>query len=187
MSSYSMRYDAALVMAARAHQDQRRKGSGIPYITHVVHVSTILLRHGFNEDVVIAGLLHDVIEDCDISAAEIEAAFGAEIARLVVAVSEPKGNVSWEAAKAHKIEQLATGGPNVAGLKAADALHNSRSIVNDLHQDGPVVWQRFKRGPAQTLWYYRAILEGVRPWLGKHPLCAELAESVEELALLVEA
>lgn len=185
MASYSARYDAALVMAARAHQEQRRKGTTVPYITHVFHVSTILLRHGFNEDVVIAGLLHDVIEDCDISAEQISAEFGTEVARLVVAVSEPKGRISWETAKAHKIEQLASGGPDVAALKAADALHNARSIINDVRRDGPQVWQRFKRGPAQTLWYYRAILDGVHKWLGTHQLCEELAAAVDELEALV--
>ena len=61
------RYDAALALAARAHRDQLRKGTDLPYIAHPVHVSIILIRHGFGEDLTIAGLLHDVVEDTDTS------------------------------------------------------------------------------------------------------------------------
>jgi (p)ppGpp synthase/HD superfamily hydrolase len=66
MAAFSARYDAALVLAARAHRDQVRKGTDIPYIAHPAHVSVILIRHGFGEELAIAGLLHDVVEDCGV-------------------------------------------------------------------------------------------------------------------------
>jgi (p)ppGpp synthase/HD superfamily hydrolase len=185
MIGFSPRYDAALALAARAHREQLRKGTDLPYLTHVVHVSVILIRHGFGENLAIAGLLHDVVEDTDVPIERIAAEFGDEVTRLVEAVSETKAidgtELPWEQRKAEKLARLREGGPDVAALKAADALHNARTIAADLRNDGPAVWKRFKRGPEQTLAYYRAILDGVRAKLGEHPLAAELAQAVSEL------
>lgn len=90
MLAFSPRYDAALKLAARAHRDQVRKGTDVPYIAHVAHVSAILLRHGFDEDLAIAGLLHDIVEDCAVPLADIGKEFGERVARMVEAVSEQK-------------------------------------------------------------------------------------------------
>ncbi|HWQ14654.1 MAG TPA: HD domain-containing protein [Roseiflexaceae bacterium] len=186
MHAFSPRYDEALRLAARAHRAQLRKGTDIPYIAHPVAVSVILLRHGFHEDLAVAGLLHDVVEDCGVPLAELETTFGPEVARLVDAVSETKtaggAERPWEERKAEKLAHLHSGGPDVAALKAADALHNIRSILADMREVGPAVWERFKRGAQPTLWYYREILGGVRAQLGDHPLALELADAVESLA-----
>ena len=190
MPAFSPRYDAALTFAARAHRNQVRKGTDIPYIAHAVHVSILLIRYGFDEDLAIAGLLHDVVEDCDVPIERVAAEFGENVARLVAAVSEQKAvdgvELPWEQRKEHKLAHLHTGGPDVAALKAADALHNARSILADVRQIGSAVWGRFKRGPDQTLWYYRAILEGVREKLGAHPIGEELAAAIGELLREVE-
>jgi (p)ppGpp synthase/HD superfamily hydrolase len=186
MHAFSPRYDAALALAARAHRDQLRKGTDLPYIAHPVHVSIILIRHGFDEDLTIAGLLHDVVEDTDTALQTIAAAFGDDVAALVQAVSETKTadgvELPWEQRKAEKLDHLQSGGPEVAALKAADAIHNARSIAADLRGAGLSVWARFKRGPEQTLGYYDAILDGVRTKLGAHPIVAELEDAVAELA-----
>jgi len=186
MNAFSPRYDAALALAARAHRDQLRKGTDLPYIAHPVHVSIILIRHGFGEDLAIAGLLHDVVEDTDTSLALIAAEFGDAVARLVEAVSETKAadgaTLPWEQRKAEKLAHLQTAGPDVAALKAADAIHNLRSIIADLRSAGPAVWERFKRGPGPTLGYYHAILDPVRTKLGTHPIVAELEEALAELS-----
>lgn len=189
MSAFSPRYDAALALAARSHRSQVRKGTDLPYIAHVVHVSVILIRHGFGEDLAVAGLLHDVVEDCDVPLATIAAAFGEPVARLVEAVSESKAadgsELPWERRQADKLAHLRAGGPDVAALKAADAIHNTRSIVADLRDAGPAVWGRFVRSPQQTLGYYHAILAGVRAKLGDHPIVAELAGAVADLELAI--
>jgi len=183
---FSARYDAALALAAQAHRQQLRKGTDIPYLAHPMHVSLILIRHGFGEDLAIAGLLHDVVEDTDMPLERIAAEFGDAVARLVAAVSETKtadgAERPWEQRKAEKLAHLLEGGPDVAALKAADAIHNARSITADVRQSGPSVWGRFKRGADQTLWYYREILAGVRAKLGDQPIALELAAAVEELA-----
>lgn len=184
-TAFSPRYEQALQFAALAHRQQVRKGTDIPYIVHAVHVSVILLRHGFDEDVVIAGLLHDVIEDCGVSPQQPEALFGAEVARLVEAVSERKRidgvERSWEERKTAAIAHLQSSGPRVAALKAADSLHNIRSISADLALVDPAVWQRFKRGPAPTLWYHREILAAVTIHLDDHPIVLELARALSDL------
>jgi (p)ppGpp synthase/HD superfamily hydrolase len=186
MNVFSPRLDAALKLAAHAHRNQLRKGTDIPYIAHPVAVAFILAGYGFGEDLVIAGLLHDVVEDCDVDLAQLDAAFGPGVARLVEAVSETKTadgvERPWEERKAEKLAHLRAGGPDVAALKAADALHNIQSIIADLREVGPPVWERFKRGSTPTLWYYREILAGVQAQLGDHPLAAELAAAVDELA-----
>jgi (p)ppGpp synthase/HD superfamily hydrolase len=188
---FSAHYDAALVLAAQAHRDQLRKSTDIPYIIHPFHVSMILIRHGFGEDLAIAGLLHDVVEDCEVPLERIAAEFGGEVARLVEAVSETKAangvELPWEQRKAEKMAHLHAGGPDVAALKAADAIHNARAILADHQQIGAQVWDRFKRGADQTVGYYRAILESVRAKLGTHPIALELTAAVEELAAAAQA
>jgi (p)ppGpp synthase/HD superfamily hydrolase len=190
MQAFSSRYDAALALAARAHRDQVRKGTDLPYIAHPVHVSIILIRHGFSLDLAIAGLLHDVVEDTDTALDLIAAEFGAQVARLVAAVSETKSadgaELPWEQRKAEKLAHLQSAGPDVAALKAADAIHNLRSIIADLNSHGPDVWARFKRGPGPTLGYYRSILDPVREKLGAHPIVVELEDAVAELARAVD-
>lgn len=186
MPAFSPRYDVAMALAARAHRNQLRKGTDIPYIAHPAHVSIILIRHGFGEDLAIAGLLHDVVEDCDVSPTTIAAAFGDEVARLVEAVSETKTSdgveLPWEQRKKAKLAHLRSAGADVAALKAADAIHNARTIVADILTDGASVWDRFKRGPEPTLWYYREVLAGVQASLGDHPIVEELAAAVAALA-----
>lgn len=185
MTSYSARYDAALILAARAHRTQLRKGTDIPYIAHPVYVARILGHYGFAENLQIAGLLHDVVEDTDVPIEAIRDAFGDEVAQLVTAVTETKTadgkELPWEQRKAEKLERLHSSGPDVAALKAADALHNARSLIRDLQADGGAVWARFKRGPQQTTDYYDAIAAGVRAKLGNHALAAELDAAVAEL------
>ena len=190
MHGYSQRYDAALALATRAHRTQLRKGTDLPYIAHPVHVAIILERHGFGEDLAIAGLLHDVVEDTDVPLAAIRREFGDVIAELVAAVTETKTanglERPWEQRKAEKLERLRTSGPEVAALKAADALHNARSLISDLRADGAAVWQRFKRGAQQSVEYYAAIGAGVRAKLGDHALVAELDAAVDELRRTAE-
>lgn len=185
MAAFSLRYDAALALAARAHRNQLRKGTDLPYFAHPVHVSVLLIRHGFGEELAIAGLLHDVVEDCDVPIETIAAAFGCEVARLVAAVSETKAadgaELPWEQRKAEKLAHLRAAGPDVAALKAADAIHNIQSIIRDLGASGPALWARFKRGPGPTLGYYRDIRDGVSAKLGNHPIAAELVAAVADL------
>jgi (p)ppGpp synthase/HD superfamily hydrolase len=190
MPAYSQRYDAALALAARAHQGQTRKGSDVPYIVHPVHVSVILIRHGLDEQTAIAGLLHDVVEDQDVPLAQIEAEFGPDVAAMVEALSERKkaGGVErpWEDRKRELLDQLRAAGRSAVAVKAADAIHNIGATAADLRRRGPGIWRHFKRGPEQTIWYYRQILAIVGQRLGDHPLAGELQAAVDDLARAID-
>ncbi len=187
-TAFSSRLDAALAFAARAHRAQVRKGTDIPYIVHPVQVALILLRHGFDEDLAIAGLLHDTVEDCGTLASDVEAAFGAEVARLVDAVTEQKTEGgerrAWRVRKEDQLRHLQSGDARVAALKAADALHNAASTVADLRVSGREVWDRFNAPAEQSLWYYGEIARNVAAHLGDHALALELRAMVDEMARL---
>lgn len=193
--SFSARFDAALAFAASAHRAQVRKGTptpGVPYIVHPMHVAMILRTHGFDEDLVIAGLLHDTVEDCAVDPAEIEQQFGPGVGALVAAVTEQKTDGGgerrpWRDRKLDQLGHLRAGGPRVAALKCADALHNAAVTVVDLERDGAVVWTKFNAGPADTVWYYRQIAEICAGHLGaEHSLVQDLARTVDQLAAASE-
>jgi len=189
-SGYYERYEMALRLAATAHRRQKRKGTDLPYVTHPVHVSVILLRHGFPTDVAIAGLLHDVVEDQGYALAEIEEGFGPRVAEIVAALSERKRDARgikrpWEVRKREGLEHMRQASTEAAAVKVADTLHNVRSIILDARREGPQVWERFNRGPDAMLDHYRQILQIARERLGDHPLVEELAEALDDLARVV--
>lgn len=189
VKGFSEHYESALALAARAHQGQVRKAGDDPFIVHVVHVSVILLRHGFSRDVVIAGLLHDIVEDQDVPLADIEARFGPAVAEMVAALTERKreGNVErpWEIRKQEALGKLRRASPETVAVKAADVLHNAHSVALVLLGEGPTIWHRFSRGPEETLWYYRSVAQIVRERLGEHPLAQELEGAIDHLERLV--
>ena len=186
---YSERYEQALRMAATAHRRQNRKSSDLPYVTHPFHVSVILLRHGFPADVAIAGLLHDVVEDQGVELDAIEDRFGPVVAEIVAALSERKTDAQgqkrpWEVRKREALEHMRQASRDAVAVKVADALHNARCTAYDVRRDGPQVWDRFNRGADRQIDYYRRIVRVARERLGDHPIVAELAGAVEDLASL---
>ncbi len=185
--AYSEAYEEALRLTVVAHRQQVRKGSGLPYIIHPVHVSVILLRHGFSTEAAIAGLLHDIVEDQGYALAEIVEQFGPRVAEMVDALSERKYNArgekrAWKVRKREALEQIRTASRGAVAVKAADALHNAKSFLEDLEQKGPQIWRNFNQGAGPQLAYYRRIVEVSRESLGTHPLIEELDEAVGRLA-----
>lgn len=188
---YSALYEQALHVATVVHREQRRKGSDLPYIVHPVHVSVILLRHGFSEEIAIAGLLHDVVEDQGYELAEIERQFGPTVSEIVEALSEEKrdaeGKVrAWNLRKREALEQVDRASADAVAVKAADTLHNALSFVRDLRREGSGVWRHFNRGPRQQLDYYRSVLEIAEGRLRGHPLVTELADAVHALSIAID-
>ena len=186
MPAYSHVLDRALIVAAQAHKEQLRKGTAIPYIVHPAHVAMVLLKYQFPEEVVVAAVLHDVVEDTDVPLAQISAEFGPAVARLVEAVSEKKTEAgvlrSWRDRKQEKIAQLAAGDSLIAAVKAADALHNCQAMLRDLEEQGAALWSKFRGSSADQLWYYTSLSAVTRRLLGGHPICDELDAAVAELA-----
>lgn len=157
----SERYKDALDFAFTLHHRQVRKGSGVPYVAHVLGVSSLALEYGADEDEAIAALLHDAGEDQggQKTIDEIRARFGARVAEIVVGCSDsletPKP--PWRARKERYVQHLAQATPSVRLVAGSDKLYNARSILADYRRIGDELWGRFTGGRDGTLWYYRAV------------------------------
>ena len=182
-AAYSERVDAALALVAGAFRHETRKGTTIPYLTHLLAVAALVGEHGGDEDQLVAALLHDYLEDIDGASAEaVEEAFGARVARLVVdlsdTVTQPKP--PWEGRKIAYLLRLEGKPPELKLISAADKLHNATSILRDHLQEGDAVFDRFTPTREQTLWYYRSVITALgHGW--SHPLLDELTAVVRTL------
>jgi (p)ppGpp synthase/HD superfamily hydrolase len=144
----------AIEFAARAHAGQYRKGTKIPYIVHPLGVAKILIEYGCPDNVVIAGILHDTVEDTTVTLEEIKDIFGSSVADFVEAESEPDKSATWENRKKHTIGTLKTLSKEAAILVLADKLDNIRAIREDYERYGEALWHRFNRPREQQKWYY---------------------------------
>jgi (p)ppGpp synthase/HD superfamily hydrolase len=138
---------------------QARKGTSFPYVIHPLRVGEILYRHGCDEDVIRAGLLHDTIEDAQVTRDELAGRFGERVAELVVGASEPDRAASWRRRKEHTIAYVRTAPADVLEVLAADKLDNVRSIKESLAERGDETWSIFNAGEADQRWYYRGLAE----------------------------
>jgi (p)ppGpp synthase/HD superfamily hydrolase len=181
--SYSHLVQRALVFAARKHTNPR-KGTDIPYITHPVHVALILARHGFDDQVLAAAILHDVLEDTETTPKELRNAFGDKVLHMVQEVSEPNfkrpKSETWEQRKEAKLEHLHSASREALAISAADRLHNVSNTVHDIEVSGPAVWERFRRGSEKILAFERSVLETLRQRF-PHPLTEEYAAALRRL------
>ena len=177
----------AIEFATIAHQGQCRKGTNIPYITHPFAVAMMLMKAGCQEEVIIAGLLHDVVEDTAITADQIRNIFGDAVAEIVAACSENK-NLEWEDRKQHTIDHLKTAPMGVKQVTCADKLHNISTMLKDYENCGEDLWERFNPGREgftkreNQQWYYSslaAIFEEDDSTV--HPMSKSFTEAVNKL------
>jgi len=153
----------ALALAIEAHQDQIRKSTQIPYISHPLAVASIALEFGASEDQAIAALLHDTIEDGGRKYEEvILVQFGQYVHDLVQGCTDGTPDhtgkkAPWLERKTAYLEHLQKVSDDVLLVSCSDKLHNARAIVSDLINEGPSVFERFSSTPEQTLWYYRQL------------------------------
>ena len=161
------RFSAALAYAAELHGDQRRKGTAIPYVAHLLAVAAIVIEYGGDEDQAIAALLHDAVEDQGghDTLKRIRARFGPRVAGLVDACTDSYEQGSqkqeWKARKEKYLESLAGKSHEVLLISAADKLHNATSILEDYLVLKEELWTRFKGG-RESLWYYRELVKQFR-------------------------
>lgn len=157
------RFLRAFLFAAEKHSGQTRKASTIPYIAHLMGVASLVLEAGGDEDLAIAALLHDVVEDCGgvPMLKEVRRRFGKRVAAIVEgctdADTDPKP--PWRERKEDYLRRLKTAAADTRLVSAADKLNNVRSILSDYRAIGESVWSRFNGGREGTLWYYRTLLE----------------------------
>lgn len=181
------RFDEALAYASRVHRGQRRKGTDVPYVAHVLAVTALALEYGATEDEAIAALLHDAVEDGGGEArlAEIRTRFGDDVAEVVLGCSDslaadPDDKLPWLARKQTYLAHVAHAGPSTCLVAAADKLHNVRAIARDLERLGDEVWERFEGRREGTLWYYREVAELLAE-RHRAPITRDLLRAVDDL------
>lgn len=186
----STRFQNALVYATQLHANQIRKGTSIPYVSHLLAVASIVLDHGGDEDEVIAALLHDAIEDQGgaTTREKIRQSFGDHVVEIINGCtdSETIPKPPWRERKIKYIDHLHQASASICLVSAADKLHNARGILNDYRQLGDEVWQRFNGGKEGSLWFYRSVADILEVSYSS-PLVDELKRVVEELESLVIA
>lgn len=157
------KFEKALVYATRLHANQKRKAGNIPYIAHLLAVTSLVLEGGGNEDEAIAGLLHDAVEDQGGAATreEIRSLFGETVVAIVDGCTEsditPKP--PWRDRKLKYLENLRQASPSVLLVSVADKLHNARSIIVEWQQQGDAVWSHFHGSKEDKVWFYQELLK----------------------------
>jgi len=198
VAGYSDVINHALAFAAKHHDRQVRKGTKLPYLTHPANVAIILTRYGCGNDTVVAGILHDVIEDCvrdgytaEMLEQRIGDKFGAKVLETVLAVTYRRNDdddveLSGDERKTDYLERLATANDEARWVCAADKIHNASSIVADLRRtiDPQTVWSRFGGGKSGTARWYRQVYERLRDVGFDAPIMTELDQISGELVEL---
>ena len=154
------RLNAAIRFAVDHHAGQLRKGTTHSYIIHPMEVMSILMRMDADTDLLIAGVLHDTVEDTDATINEIVALFGEDVGALVAHHSEDKSK-TWDERKRHAIEELKTADKRLKMLVMADKLSNLRSIAADYRKLGEQLWERFHAPAEKQSWYYSEVQDAL--------------------------
>jgi (p)ppGpp synthase/HD superfamily hydrolase len=182
------RFLRACEFAAKKHSGQTRKASSIPYLGHLIGVASLVIEAGGDEDLAIAALLHDVVEDCGgmPMLKEVQRRFGNRVAKVVEgctdAFTDPKP--PWRERKENYIRHLKRADAGMRLVSAADKLNNVRSILSDYRAVGESIWSRFNGGREGTLWYYRTLKdEFLRHKVNR--VTRDFALAVDELESLV--
>jgi (p)ppGpp synthase/HD superfamily hydrolase len=186
---YSERFMKAFTYAARLHARQTRKGTNKPYIGHLMSVASIVIAYGGDEEMAIAALLHDVVEDAGGKKrlAEIRRKFGKRVERIVDGCTDAYGEPKppWLERKQRYIGRVAGEPEDTRLVSAADKLSNARDVLEDVRADGDVAFERFQGKKVGTLWYYRTLVKVFRQ-AGTNPLVEELDRVVTELEKLAD-
>ena len=192
---YSDRINHAFAFAAKHHDRQVRKGTRLPYLTHPANVAVILTRYGQDEQTIVSGILHDVIEDCvrdgytrDMLEQRIGDKFGPEVLDTVLAVTQRQVDeegveLSSEERKDDYLARLAAASESARWVCAADKIHNGSTILADLNRtlDPDTVWSRFNVGRIGTVRWYRRVYDRLRELGFDGSIMEELREVADEL------
>ncbi len=185
------RFDEALLYASRHHREQLRKGSRVPYMTHLMSVSALVMEHGGSEDQAIAALLHDAVEDAApgtgaAALVDIRLLFGNAVADIVQACSDgldADGNRSgtWAERKRPYVAGLAHKALDALLVTAADKTHNGLCIAADVRRYGQSFWATFNASRDELLWYYTSVERAVVERLPGSSIADTLHRAVDEL------
>jgi (p)ppGpp synthase/HD superfamily hydrolase len=181
----SEKFIQAVDHANEAHKGHMRKGTQIPYISHLMAVASLVMESGGSEDEIIAALLHDAVEDCGGKPVldKIKKRFGQSVASIVDDCTETYEDPKppWKGRKESYISHIKEGSPSVRLVSCADKLHNVRCLLSDYRQVGEVLWDRFSASKEETLWFYQSMAD-VLCTSGKDlKVYADLDNAVKEL------
>jgi (p)ppGpp synthase/HD superfamily hydrolase len=191
------RFDRALLYATHVHGGQVRKDTPIPYIAHLLAVSATVLEYDGSEDVAIAALLHDAVEDQggEPRLSDIRNRFGDRVADIVRSCSDTVVNSSsgqqkedWHTRKKRYVEHLNLVDQDTLFVSLSDKIHNARSILRDLRKPeiGKAVWDQFKNSRKDTLWYYRELAKSFQKRLKDQSTKMQLADELSEIVDVLE-
>jgi len=184
------RFDSAFQLASGLHHEQRRKGTEIPYISHLMSVAALVLEAGGDEDQAIAALLHDAMEDQGgpPTIETIRRLFGDRVAGIVKECSDseledPENKLLWHQRKQAYLAKLNTASPDVLLVSVADKLHNARSVLADYRCFNDGLWNRFNKEASKQdhLDYYRKLVTTFRTTAAPQAMVDELDHVVTEL------
>ena len=182
----SEKFQKALIYTTRAHSNQMRKKTGIPFIAHILGVTAIAMEYGADETEAIGALLHDTVEDCGGAERlrDIRQKFGDDVARIVDGCTDsyetPKP--PWLERKRAYIEHLKEADSSTRLVSASDKLHNTRAILAELRRTGPGVFDRFSGKTDGTLWYYRTLVIAFR----QHGDHTDLTDELDRVVTQIE-
>ena len=168
---------SAIHTAIKAHEGQIRKLDQDIYVAHPIEVGITLAKHNLSDEVIIAGILHDTVEDTPLTLVDIERDFGPIVALYVRYCSELNKEDSWKTRKLNYLKNLALAPIDVLYIVCVDKLTNIKSIHRHLDRLGEPLWLKFNAGYEDQKWYYNAILDLLTP-IGDHPLYSELKEQI---------
>lgn len=195
MTGYSDRINHAFAFAAKHHDQQVRKGTRLPYLTHPANVAVILTRYGCSEEIIVSGILHDVIEDGvrdgltrEILEERIGRKFGSAVLDAVLAVTTRRTDddgveLSWDERKDDYLRRLGLASEDALWVCAADKVHNANCILSDLRRTAfpETVWGRFSAGREGTVRWYRRVADRLREIGFDAPIVAELEAAARDL------
>jgi (p)ppGpp synthase/HD superfamily hydrolase len=155
-----IRFLKAIQLASEAHKDQKRKTSNLPYIEHPLAVGLILKEMNCSEDTIIAGILHDTLEDTDLQIEIIQKEFGKIVVSYLEYVTESK-HLNWEERKTKSIEKIKLAPLEVKYITAADKFHNLYTLQEEFNSKGEMIWDSFLRKKPKQEWYYRSMFDSI--------------------------
>ncbi len=185
---YSPMIQKAITFATSIHRTQKRKGSSTPYITHPLGVGLILARTQGSEDVVIAGIHHDTIEDCEpygsISKEYIAKLFNSNIANIVADLTEEDKTLPWMERKLAALKHIPHMSHDSLLVKSGDVLHNLSDLIADIEDKGLKVYDKFNASKSDTLTRYLKLLDALTKAWPENPLLGDISQGVNKLIIL---
>ena len=183
------RLDQAIRVAAVAHREQTRKSTAVPYIVHPFAVMSIAAKATDDEDVLIACLFHDIIEDVPemYSRDQMEEEFGSRVVEIVDGVTKDDTIKDWRGRSEAYIAHLRDASIESVMVSACDKIHNLLATLTDFETQGEKLWERFNAGKHDQLWWYESIVQVLEDRLGDSILTSELQQLVAKLRIIVEA